>query len=339
MSRIRSIHPGQWTDEDFVELSLAGRLLSIGIRNEADDNGVFEWKPVGLKMRLFPADAIDVAALLDELVAANQIMQFEAEGRRFGAIRNFRVYQRPKSPTCQFPTTPEVEKYVGISAADETLPKRGPGRPRKTPDVDKSDTSPKLIPQEGEINSDDVNLIPQKMENNSLMERREGDNNKQHSPETARAKNEPGGEDQGDPPEPAKPLPLNPQLVQAMEAAGMVRPPPDWRDWFRTWREIGAGFDEDVLPAIRRVTKEIADRGGRSPFRMKVFADAVLESVDGRERQTRAWANSAAISAHHEAKNEAERVKEIAELETVIADRIAHNMPVAGLEKQLADLR
>ena len=31
MARIRSIHPGIWTDEAFVELSALARLLYIGL--------------------------------------------------------------------------------------------------------------------------------------------------------------------------------------------------------------------------------------------------------------------------------------------------------------------
>ncbi len=53
MARIRSIHPGQATDEDFVQCSPFARLLAIFVRNEADDHGVFKWKPVTLKMRIF----------------------------------------------------------------------------------------------------------------------------------------------------------------------------------------------------------------------------------------------------------------------------------------------
>ena len=37
---------------------------------ESDDAGVFEWKPLQIKMRIFPADAVDVAAMLAELVKA-----------------------------------------------------------------------------------------------------------------------------------------------------------------------------------------------------------------------------------------------------------------------------
>ena len=82
MARIRSIHPGQWTDEDFVSCSAFARLLAIALRNEADDQGVFEWKPISLKMKLFPADAIDINELLAELVTFSQIKNFEYDGRK-----------------------------------------------------------------------------------------------------------------------------------------------------------------------------------------------------------------------------------------------------------------
>ncbi|MES2289306.1 MAG: hypothetical protein V4530_06160 [Pseudomonadota bacterium] len=236
-----------------------------------------------------------MSELLEELRGTNQIMRFEVDGRSFGAIRNFRVYQRPKSPTAQYPITPEVEKYVGINATEEALPKRGPGRPRKTPDAEKTDTSDKSIPQKGEINSGDGNLIPRKMENNSQMERREGDNNNNSiSPETAREaeRDDGGGEQSDDPPKPAKEkserydraqLPTDggpgDALRRALEAAGMARAPDDWRAHFDAWAKIpGIDFDRDVLPTIRRVSDEMRTRG-RGPFRFKAFDQAIRDKV------------------------------------------------------------
>ncbi|HYH39895.1 MAG TPA: hypothetical protein VD860_16865 [Azospirillum sp.] len=113
MARIRSTFPGQWTDEDFVCCSFPARLLAIALRNEADDHGVFEWKPVGLKMRLMPADTVDVAELLEELVRNRQVMKYEVGGKWYGAIRNFMVWQRPKKPRGTHPVTPAVEEWVG----------------------------------------------------------------------------------------------------------------------------------------------------------------------------------------------------------------------------------
>ncbi|RJF81668.1 hypothetical protein D3877_16220 [Azospirillum cavernae] len=115
MARIRSCFPGQWTDEDFVECSPLARLLAIGLRNEADDHGVFEWKPRALKMRLLPADDSDISDLLSELSAHRQILPYEVDGKAYGAIRNFVLWQRPKKPKAVHPITPEVRDWVGMN--------------------------------------------------------------------------------------------------------------------------------------------------------------------------------------------------------------------------------
>lgn len=98
MSRIRSVHPGLWTDDNFVSLSLAARLFLIGIWNEADDFGLFEWKPLRLKMRLAPADNIDAAAILSELERLAFVVRLSRGGKDIGAVKNFRKFQRPQKP-------------------------------------------------------------------------------------------------------------------------------------------------------------------------------------------------------------------------------------------------
>ena len=110
MSRIRSVHPGLWTDEAFMSLSAHARLLFIGIWTEAFDDGVFEWKPLTLKARIFPVDTVDVPALLAELVANDCI----AERGKYGLIRNFRHYQRPKKPNSSGLLQADDHEYVGL---------------------------------------------------------------------------------------------------------------------------------------------------------------------------------------------------------------------------------
>lgn len=122
MSRIRSIHPGFFTDERLVSVSPEARLLFLGIGVEADDKGIFEWKPVTLKMRLFPADNFNVAALLCDLEREGVILSYEMEGRKYGAIRNFRKHQRPKTPNDIHPITPDIGNYVGLTSADSEKP-------------------------------------------------------------------------------------------------------------------------------------------------------------------------------------------------------------------------
>ncbi len=118
MARIRSQHPGQWTDEHFVSMSPFARLLTLALRNEADDQGIFEWKPVTLKMRLLPADNVDIQALLEELISNEQVTSYEVDGRKYGAIRNFCRFQRPKKPNSVHPITDEIRTYVGMTESD-----------------------------------------------------------------------------------------------------------------------------------------------------------------------------------------------------------------------------
>jgi hypothetical protein len=115
MARIRSIHPGYFTDEDVVSVSMAARMLLLGLGVEADDKGVFPWKPSTIKMRVFPADLIDVVPLLDELLDVGLIMRFESDGKSYGAIRNFRKHQRPKTPNDIYPAPPNIRNYVGLT--------------------------------------------------------------------------------------------------------------------------------------------------------------------------------------------------------------------------------
>ena len=115
MARIRSIHPGLFTDEAFISVSLGARLLLIGIWTEADDHGMFEWKPVTLKMRLLPCDAVELVALLAELVAVDAVKNIDSNGRSYGLVRNFCIWQRPKAPVYRVSLPPEFRTYLGLN--------------------------------------------------------------------------------------------------------------------------------------------------------------------------------------------------------------------------------
>lgn len=119
MSRIRSVHPGFFRDDRLVPCSAFARLLFIGLGVEADDKGIFEWKPITLKMSIFPGDNIDISILLDELVEADAVRQFEVGGKRYGAIRNFRKYQKPKTPNDIYPMAEGIAEYVCLPQTGE----------------------------------------------------------------------------------------------------------------------------------------------------------------------------------------------------------------------------
>jgi len=134
MARIRSIHPGLATDEAIVTVSIPARYFFVLLLTECDDQGVFEWKPVTLKMRLFPADNVDISALLSELACIDAVRSYEIDGRKLGAVRNFRKFQRPKSPNCVHPMPDDFRNYVGLSGDVSEI----------------SDAQPPPVPQNGE---------------------------------------------------------------------------------------------------------------------------------------------------------------------------------------------
>jgi hypothetical protein len=144
MSRIRSIHPGIWTDEEFMGLSAYARLLLIGLWTEAWDDGVFEWKPLTLKARIFPVDPVDVAALLAELLDAGVIARIESGQKQPGVIKNFQKYQRPKKPNSSGLMLDEWLDYVGAKAvpdasdeeSSEPVPNQFPTGGGKSPQME-----------------------------------------------------------------------------------------------------------------------------------------------------------------------------------------------------------
>lgn len=115
MARIRSVHPGLFTDEAFMSCSMAARVLVIGLWTEADDQGIFPWKPLTLKARILPVDDVDVPSLLSELCDNGLIFQFTENQKEYGAVRNFRKFQRPKKPNSVHPLPNRIRGFVGLS--------------------------------------------------------------------------------------------------------------------------------------------------------------------------------------------------------------------------------
>jgi hypothetical protein len=114
MARIRSVHPGLATDARFVVLSDAAQIFYVLLLTVADDAGVFRWEPLELRMQLRPASTNPVEPLLDELCAGNFLRRFEAGGHAYGAVRNFRRFQSPKSPHQRYPLPANLCPYVGL---------------------------------------------------------------------------------------------------------------------------------------------------------------------------------------------------------------------------------
>jgi len=173
MARIRSIHPGLWTDESFVSVSPLARLLHIGIWNECDDQGAFEWKPITLKMRLLPNDNADVPALLTELTGANMVGRYAVDGREYGAVRNFGRFQRPKKPKSSYPMPSEWRKYAASDLSDgepddDETPSSAP------PPQDEVSSVGKEFPTSSTPAQDEVTTVPIAAESAPQMEEEGG---------------------------------------------------------------------------------------------------------------------------------------------------------------------
>lgn len=162
MARIRSIHPGLYTDESFMTMSMVARLAWIGLWSECDDQGAFEWKSVVLKARLFPADNLDFSLILSELEGMNCIRRYEYKGRSYGLVRNFTRFQRPKKPNAIHFIPAELRSYVGLNGPDfptSSEPDDGdggevPDQDPKTSEIDRPD--PELVPDNFPTSSEPV---------------------------------------------------------------------------------------------------------------------------------------------------------------------------------------
>lgn len=102
-----------------VENPVAIPLL-LGLWMEADDDGVFEWKPLTLKAKALPAAAVDINDLLGVLSDLNFLRKFDVDGKAFGAIRNFKHWQRPKLPKVKWPKASGIAAYVGDTSPSLT---------------------------------------------------------------------------------------------------------------------------------------------------------------------------------------------------------------------------
>lgn len=108
MARIRSIHPGLATDEAYMSMSMTAKAAWPLLWTECDDQGAFEWKPIVLKARLFPADNVDFEEILKELEQLKCITRYSMNGKDYALVRNFKRFQRPKKPNSVHPIPAEL---------------------------------------------------------------------------------------------------------------------------------------------------------------------------------------------------------------------------------------
>lgn len=129
MPKIRGIKPEFWTDENVMELSIAARLLFIGLWNLACDNGHVPDKTMQIKMRLMPMDDVDIDGLLNELVDQGRLIRDDG----IITIRKFAQHQKPHRkwwtccdlPNCKVPEDAPEQGFSGRKSSAQPLDNGG----------------------------------------------------------------------------------------------------------------------------------------------------------------------------------------------------------------------
>lgn len=96
VSRIRSIKPEFFLDDELAELSPLTRILFEGLWTQADREGRLENRPRRLKAALLPYDECDIEEMLETL-APKFITLYEQGEHRFIQVVNFARHQCPNA--------------------------------------------------------------------------------------------------------------------------------------------------------------------------------------------------------------------------------------------------
>lgn len=97
MARIRSLKIGFFENEELALQPFEARLLFEGLWLLSDREGRLEDRPLRIKARIFPYDALEVGALLQSLHDAGFILRYAIDGVAYIQVVNFGKHQRPKA--------------------------------------------------------------------------------------------------------------------------------------------------------------------------------------------------------------------------------------------------
>jgi hypothetical protein len=139
MARIRNLKPEFWTDGNIVQLSFAARLFYQGTWNFAlCDRGHLPDDPMELKLKILPADDVDPAELVEELVKFGRIVREETrDGRKF-----LRVVRLPDHNKVDPRWSPRCPYCIAEHAEPPGSSEEPRGASPKLPDTPGSHTGP-----------------------------------------------------------------------------------------------------------------------------------------------------------------------------------------------------
>lgn len=112
MARSRNIKPGFFQNEVLAEMDFATRLLFIGLWTEADRDGKLEDRPKKIKMAIFPADNVDVDAMLTTLHKGELITRYQSGDLSLIKINKWEKHQSPHHTEKQSVLPDNVESPV-----------------------------------------------------------------------------------------------------------------------------------------------------------------------------------------------------------------------------------
>ena len=127
MPRARLLKPGFFTNDDLVELNFATRLLFAGLWTIADRRGRLEDRPRRIKIELFPADDVDVDAMLQALTGHGFIHRYTVGSQMLIHVRSFPKHQTPhhREPESTLPAC-DCEQADTEQALDQPEASTGP---------------------------------------------------------------------------------------------------------------------------------------------------------------------------------------------------------------------
>lgn len=235
MARARNIKPGFWTNEHIVELDPWARLLYIGLWAVADREGRLEDRPKRIKMEVFPADVVDVDALLSSIEKEGLIRRYSGNGLNLIWIPGFREHQNPhkNEKSSDLPPHPEdgFEALLDNSSNGESDPaERGKMNPDSLNDdsglLNDSGANAPATPEKPKPKTKRATQVPDDFAVTEQLKAWGASQDPPFSPESMRVE--------------------VPQFVDYYRAKGEARK--DWDASFRTWMRNSRKFDRGAPP-------------------------------------------------------------------------------------------
>lgn len=118
--RTRDIKPGFYLNDQLAECLFAARLAFPGLWMVADREGRLEYRPKRLKAEIFPYDNVDMAALINELIANQLVVRYQAGGKEYLWIPTFLDHQKPHPNEKESVLPPCPDQSAPVSEQDNS---------------------------------------------------------------------------------------------------------------------------------------------------------------------------------------------------------------------------